>query len=96
MLIIALAFNQLVLTVLQLHLHSLDDYACQLLLQTFLLDCEVDQHDLGGDFGLIAGVGKFGGHEQFEVLIVPDIFVSKIDHKLICHFLNGLIQQWFK
>jgi hypothetical protein len=94
LLVVTAVLNQLVLALLQLHLHTLDYLTGQLLLQPLLLDCEVNQHHLGSDLGLVPGIGQFGGHEKPEVLVVSDVLVAQVDHIAISHLLYRLVEQW--
>jgi hypothetical protein len=61
--IFALALNQLVLAVFELHLHSLNDDTGKLLFKTFLLHCEVHKDHFGCDFRLVFRIWQFGSHE---------------------------------
>jgi hypothetical protein len=70
--------HQVILLLVQVGALAAHHQIEQLRLQALLLDCKVDQHDLGGHLGCVVGVGQLGGDVQLEFradihLLVPDL-----------------------
>ena len=49
---------------------------------TLFFDCKVDNGGLGGDFRSVVRIAQFGCDVEFEVRVVLDFFVSKLDQVL--------------
>ena len=71
----------------------LDDNTEALLLETLLLDREVDDVDLGRNLRSVVRIAHPSGDVQLEFLVIGYFTVSKFHHELVTEFDCCLIEQ---
>ena len=83
--------DELRLGLLKIWALLVDNKGQQLVLQATLSDSEVDEGGLSLDLRGVVGVAELGVEDQFEVLVVLHILVSKLDIQATSLYQSGLL-----
>lgn len=80
--------DKLILGLFEGWLLFLNDNTQALLLETILLDGEVDHIDLGGNFWSIVWISHSSCDVHLEILVIDDFTVSQFDQDLLTDALD--------